>query len=229
MRNCLFAATFLMFALPAAAQSYGMAQEGTYRLGGTYLWVEASSATSCAMRCENEARCQAWSYADVLGHSPACELKSAPGRLISRPDMVSGLSPRTLREGARRVVPAARPAAASPAPAPAVRRVTRYTPVSRNVKVPELAGKGQNPGQGQPASGTGYYPSRPAGEPTGQASYYPGADRLSNGVGAGEPEIPQARARIVGSGPGSTGSEYYSGSSDRRPAANRPPRTFPND
>lgn len=231
MRNWLFAASVLAIASPAAAQSYGMAQEGTYRLGGTYLWVDAGAATSCAMRCEADARCQAWSYADMLGHSPACELKGSPGRLIARPDMVSGLSPRTLREGARRVAPEAG-IPTIPAAHKQTRKVrpdertTRYKPVSRGVAVPELSGKGQGAAQ---VGGANFYPYQPKGEPAGHATYYPGNDRLSNPAGSANADIPQARARIVGSAPETSRSEYYPQSGDRRPAATRPPRTFPDE
>ncbi len=230
MRNWLFAVSVLVIVHPAAAQPYGMAQEGTYRLGGTYLWVDAGAATSCAMRCEADTRCQAWSYADILGHSPACELKGSPGRLIARPDMVSGLSPRTLREGARRVVPAVEPST-SPAvqtharPARPAARNTSYQPVSRGVSVPELSGQGQ----GESSARSEYYPEQSKGQPEGPSGYYPGVERVSNAASSANADIPQARARIVGSGSETSKSEYYPNSGDRRPAATRPPRTFPDE
>jgi hypothetical protein len=216
--------------LPAQAQTDGMQQEGAYRLGGTYLWVRAGDANACARRCESEARCQAWSFADAaLGHSPACEIKSSPGRLIERPGMVSGLSPRTERAGARRV----KAIAAKPEPAKASRPDPRaaHSPVSRGMEVPELAGKPTE------TPGRDYYPLGGNTETAGQAAYYPGKDRLSQksqeGSGARDgsgDDIRQVRGRILGGG-GRTSPrpEYYSGSGDRRPAASRPPREFPDE
>lgn len=232
MRRILMTAAMVCLCLPAQAQTYGMQQDGAYRLGGTYLWVEAADANACARRCESEARCQAWSFADAgLGHSPACEIKSSPGRLLERPGMVSGLSPRTERAGARRVeVVAARP---EPSPARASRPDPRaaYSPVSRGMEVPELAGKPT----GTP--GRDYYPSGGQSQTSGQAAYYPGKDRLSQKPqdgsdardGSGD-DIRQVRGRILGDGESTRSRpEYYSGSGDRRPAASRPPREFPDE
>lgn len=234
MRNLFVTFAILSLAAHGHAEAPGMQQDGAYRLGGTYMWALASDADACAMQCNAQARCQAWSFADArLGHRPACELKSSPGRLLQRPGMISGLSPRTEREGARKVVVPAETPAAGPAPAANLRPMT-YRPVSEGVTVPELAGKAQ----AQPTAGG--QATRTQAPTTGPAGYYPGRDRLSQRDGAssvqaasnaGDPQrkIPQVRARVVGTGVQTSQREYYPQSGQRRPAASQPPRQFPQE
>lgn len=101
MRTFVSFATFALFASAAAAQQPYSNEPNTYRYGGTYKTVNASTANSCSSLCGQEQTCQAWSFQrPTRGYGGAkCELKSTIGRAVNNPLMISGINPRIAAQG----------------------------------------------------------------------------------------------------------------------------------
>lgn len=56
-------------------------ERDVYRFGATYAVVESTSSLSCETACDGDVSCQAWSFVETYGASPArCELKRGQGR-----------------------------------------------------------------------------------------------------------------------------------------------------
>ena len=101
MRTFISIATFAVIASGASAQQTYSNEPNTYRYGGTYKTVNASTANSCASLCGQEQVCLAWSYQrQTRGFGGArCELKSTIGRAVNNPLMISGISPQLSSQG----------------------------------------------------------------------------------------------------------------------------------
>ena len=101
MRTFISIATFAVIASGASAQQTYSNEPNTYRYGGTYKTVNASTPNSCASLCGQEQVCLAWSYQrQTRGLGGArCELKSTIGRSVNNPLMVSGVSPQLSSQG----------------------------------------------------------------------------------------------------------------------------------
>lgn len=95
MRVLLSAAAALFISLGASAQTYSH-EPDTYRHGGTYNTVQASSEQSCAETCRADTACLVWSFRKPhTGIGPSqCELKQSIGLAEENPTMTSGISPR---------------------------------------------------------------------------------------------------------------------------------------
>ena len=101
MRIFISIATFAVIASGASAQQTYSNEPNTYRYGGTYKTVNASTPNSCASLCGQEQVCLAWSYQrQTRGFGGArCELKSTIGRAVNNPLMISGISPQLSSQG----------------------------------------------------------------------------------------------------------------------------------
>lgn len=106
-------------------------EPNVYLFGATYEVMSSASPLACEAACNDNLSCQAWSFVDAYGASPArCELKRGQGRKEENPLATSGIASvlknATLGETA---APAPRPVAdpgqlqggATPAPAPSLR------------------------------------------------------------------------------------------------------------
>ena len=83
---CLFLA--LAMALPVAAQV------GYDRPGGDYgsFAIRTGDPAACALRCERDARCRAWSFSYPFGdHAATCWLKSTVPSRVEDANSVSGV------------------------------------------------------------------------------------------------------------------------------------------
>jgi hypothetical protein len=66
-----------------------------YRHGATYAVETGSTALACETACGADAVCQAWSFVEAYGESPArCELKQGGGKSEENLLATSGVSPR---------------------------------------------------------------------------------------------------------------------------------------
>ena len=93
MRGLLIRAVILVACAVAGAPA--RAQVGYDRPGGDYsnFVVRSGDPAACAMRCEREGRCRAWSFAypGVVGASAMCWLKSQVPARVENACCVSGV------------------------------------------------------------------------------------------------------------------------------------------
>lgn len=90
----------LALLLPGAALAKGNAIEpaahyetNTYRQGSTMSSQRGTTPEACSAACSAEAMCAAWTLTPATFRiGPRCELKRSPGRSVTRPGAVSGLS-----------------------------------------------------------------------------------------------------------------------------------------
>ncbi len=101
MRIFISLATLALITSGVSAQQPYSNEPNTYRYGGTYKTVNASTADSCASLCGQEQTCLAWSYQrQTRGFGGShCELKSTIGRAVNNPLMISGISPQLSSQG----------------------------------------------------------------------------------------------------------------------------------
>lgn len=70
-----------------------VAEENTYRFGYPYRSERGTTVDACALACNRDASCAAWSLTPATFKiGPRCELKRAPGAASYRPGAVSGIS-----------------------------------------------------------------------------------------------------------------------------------------
>ncbi|HEY2137091.1 MAG TPA: PAN domain-containing protein [Xanthobacteraceae bacterium] len=89
MRCIVLTSLLLMLAAPAC-----WAQVGFDRPGGDYtnFPIRAGDPAACALRCEREARCRAWSFSYPTGEGVAvCWLKGQVPQRVEEPGSVSGV------------------------------------------------------------------------------------------------------------------------------------------
>ncbi|MEL6569674.1 MAG: PAN domain-containing protein [Pseudomonadota bacterium] len=77
----------------ASAQGENSAEVDTYRFGGTFARIAASTPAVCAALCVEDNRCEAWSHSPpMIDARPQCELKRTQGRAENRPGFTSGIA-----------------------------------------------------------------------------------------------------------------------------------------
>lgn len=92
-------------------------EPSTYRFGATYIVIDGGDALACETACDDEFSCQAWSFVDSYGASPArCELKRGQGRKEENRLATSGVATK-LKTAAlgETMTPAMTPAPSAPA------------------------------------------------------------------------------------------------------------------
>jgi len=107
LRERLAAASLAVAMMVAGLWSFPLAaQPGMDRPGGDYARIELSSGdpAECALRCERDRRCKAWSFAyPAVGASAFCSLKNIVPSRVESACCVSGVrgagvvEPRTSR------------------------------------------------------------------------------------------------------------------------------------
>lgn len=85
----------LIVLLGLAAAAPGRAQTGFDRYGGDYanFVVRSGDPSVCALRCDRDPRCRAWSFAypDMVGPRGICYLKRSVPSRVENPCCVSGV------------------------------------------------------------------------------------------------------------------------------------------
>lgn len=144
----LLAASVMAFAMPAGAEGADSAEIDTYRFGGTFARMEASSPAVCAALCTEDNRCEAWSHApQMIDVEPQCELKRTQGRAENRPGYTSGIAGfhqvGALRDEVGTVVQPDRRNTGRAGMRSSIQAFPQgYSPVSEGIEVEELLGAG---------------------------------------------------------------------------------------
>ncbi|MEL7481826.1 MAG: PAN domain-containing protein, partial [Pseudomonadota bacterium] len=101
MRAVSLFAFACLLATPIAGEEGFSHEQNTYRFGGTYKMFSGESADECAIACELDGKCKAWSFQrETAGLGAArCELKRTIGPQEANPLMISGISPRLSNVG----------------------------------------------------------------------------------------------------------------------------------
>lgn len=93
-------------AINAFAQAPLIGERDTARPGGIYTQLRTSDAGACALLCDQDGLCLAWTYRET---DAACELKAVVPQAIAEAGATSGLSARA-PDFTRRVAPEETPA-----------------------------------------------------------------------------------------------------------------------
>lgn len=142
----------MVFATPAFAEKPTPEIEitydaDTYRYGEVYRSERGTSVEDCAMMCNRDRGCVAWSLTPATFRmGPRCELKSAPGQASHRPGAASGMAEiwqmDPARHGEMRYQP---PVFGDPLPAREPELMGAPEPKTANVSAPMVTAASKRP------------------------------------------------------------------------------------